>query len=99
MSSTPLLQGLLEQLATRDGAAAAKALRSVPAAQAGAMAVALADEVPKRARVDLVQGGRLADAAMALARRARDPIVLARALKLVVEDRVFLSGNRTIIFD
>ncbi len=36
-----------------------------------------------------------------LARAGRDveQIVLARALRLVLEDRVFLSGNRTILFD
>jgi formyltetrahydrofolate hydrolase len=28
-----------------------------------------------------------------------ETIVLARALKLVFEDRVFVQGNRTIIFD
>lgn len=36
-----------------------------------------------------------------LARAGRDveEIVLARALRLVLEDRVFLCGNRTVIFD
>lgn len=36
-----------------------------------------------------------------LARSGRDveQIVLARALRLVLEDRVFLCGNRTVIFD
>jgi len=28
-----------------------------------------------------------------------EQIVLARALKLVFEDRVFLCGNRTVIFE
>jgi formyltetrahydrofolate hydrolase len=28
-----------------------------------------------------------------------EKVVLARALKLVFEERVFLSGNRTIIFE
>ena len=37
--------------------------------------------------------------AMTQAGRDVEQIVLARALKLVFEDRVFLSGNRTIIFD
>ncbi len=36
---------------------------------------------------------------MAQAGRDVEQIVLSRALKLVFEDRVFLSGNRTIIFD
>lgn len=36
---------------------------------------------------------------MALAGRDVEKIVLARALKLVCEERVFLSGNRTIIFE
>jgi formyltetrahydrofolate deformylase len=36
---------------------------------------------------------------LASAGRDVEQIVLARALKLVFEDRVFLSGNRTIIFD
>ena len=36
---------------------------------------------------------------MRQAGRDVEQIVLARALKLVFEDRVFLSGNRTIIFD
>ena len=36
---------------------------------------------------------------MAQARRDVEQMVLSRALKLVLEDRVFLSGNRTIIFD
>jgi formyltetrahydrofolate deformylase len=36
---------------------------------------------------------------MARAGRDVEKIVLARALKLVFEDRVFLSGNRTIVFD
>ncbi len=36
---------------------------------------------------------------MALAGRDVEKVVLARALKLVCEDRVFVTGNRTIIFD
>jgi formyltetrahydrofolate deformylase len=36
---------------------------------------------------------------MAQAGRDVEKIVLARALKLVFEERVFLSGNRTVIFD
>ena len=36
---------------------------------------------------------------MARAGRDVEKIVLARALKLVFEDRVFLSGNRTVVFD
>jgi formyltetrahydrofolate deformylase len=28
-----------------------------------------------------------------------EKIVLAKALKLVLEDRVFVSGNQTVIFD
>jgi len=38
-------------------------------------------------------------AEMAQAGRDVEQVVLARALRLVFEDRVFLSGNRTIIFD
>lgn len=37
--------------------------------------------------------------AMARAGRDVEKIVLARALELVFEDRVFLNGNRTIVFD
>ena len=37
--------------------------------------------------------------AMAQAGRDVEMIVLAKALKLVVEERVFVSGNKTIIFD
>ena len=36
---------------------------------------------------------------MAQAGRDVEKTVLARALKLVFEDRVFVSGNRTVIFD
>ena len=36
---------------------------------------------------------------MALAGKDVEKIVLARALRLVVEDRVFLDGRRTVIFD
>ena len=36
---------------------------------------------------------------MAQAGRDVETIVLARALKLVFEDRVFVQGQRTIIFD
>jgi formyltetrahydrofolate deformylase len=36
---------------------------------------------------------------MTHAGRDVEKIVLARALKLVFEERVFLSGNRTIIFE
>ena len=36
---------------------------------------------------------------MAQAGRDVEKIVLAKALKLVFEDRVFLSGNRTVVFD
>jgi formyltetrahydrofolate deformylase len=36
---------------------------------------------------------------MAQAGRDVEQLVLARALKLVFEERVFLSGNRTVIFD
>ena len=39
------------------------------------------------------------EADMVQAGRDVEQIVLARALRLVFEDRVFLSGNRTIIFD
>jgi formyltetrahydrofolate deformylase len=36
---------------------------------------------------------------MAQAGKDVEKIVLARALKLVVEDRVFVSGTKTVIFD
>ena len=36
---------------------------------------------------------------MAQADRDVEKIVLARALRLVFEDRIFLSGNRTVVFD
>jgi len=36
---------------------------------------------------------------LAQAGRDVEKVVLARALKLVFEERVFLSGNRTIIFE
>jgi formyltetrahydrofolate deformylase len=36
---------------------------------------------------------------MAAAGRDVEKIVLAKALKLVLEDRVFIAGNRTIIFE
>ena len=36
---------------------------------------------------------------MAQAGRDVEKIVLAKALELVFDDRVFLSGNRTIVFD
>jgi formyltetrahydrofolate deformylase len=36
---------------------------------------------------------------MAQAGRDVEKIVLARALRLVFESRVFLNGNRTIVFD
>jgi formyltetrahydrofolate deformylase len=36
---------------------------------------------------------------MALAGRDIEKIVLARALRLVIEDRVFVDGRRTVIFD
>jgi formyltetrahydrofolate deformylase len=36
---------------------------------------------------------------MARAGRDVEKTVLARELKLVFEDRVFVSGNRTIIFE
>ena len=36
---------------------------------------------------------------LAQAGRDVEQLVLARALKLVLEDRVFLCGNRTVIFD
>ena len=41
------------------------------------------------------------DTAADMARTGREveKIVLARALKLVFEERVFLSGNRTVIFE
>ena len=38
-------------------------------------------------------------AAMVQAGRDVEKIVLARAVKLVLEERVFLHGNRTIIFE
>ncbi|MDD4891033.1 MAG: formyltetrahydrofolate deformylase, partial [Phycisphaerae bacterium] len=40
-----------------------------------------------------------AAADMADAGRDVEKLVLAKALRLVLEDRVFVSGNRTIIFD
>ncbi|MCG3179247.1 MAG: Formyltetrahydrofolate deformylase [Phycisphaerae bacterium] len=36
---------------------------------------------------------------MAQAGRDVEKIVLARGLRLVLQDRVFVSGNRTVIFD
>jgi formyltetrahydrofolate deformylase len=36
---------------------------------------------------------------MAQAGRDVEKIVLAKALKLVLEERVFVSGNKTVIFD
>jgi formyltetrahydrofolate deformylase len=36
---------------------------------------------------------------MAQSGRDVEQMVLARALRLVFEDRVFLCGNRTVIFD
>jgi formyltetrahydrofolate deformylase len=36
---------------------------------------------------------------MAQAGRDVEKIVLAKALKLLFEDRVFVMGNRTIVFD
>ena len=38
-------------------------------------------------------------AAMVHAGRDVEKIVLAKAVKLMLEERVFLHGNRTIIFD
>jgi formyltetrahydrofolate deformylase len=38
-------------------------------------------------------------ARMAQAGRDVEKMVLAKALKLVCEDRVFLVGNRTVVFD
>jgi formyltetrahydrofolate deformylase len=38
-------------------------------------------------------------AAMAQAGRDVEKIVLARAVKLVLEERVFLHGNRTVVFE
>jgi formyltetrahydrofolate deformylase len=36
---------------------------------------------------------------MVQAGRDVEKIVLARALKLVLEERVFLHGNRTVVFE
>lgn len=47
--------------------------------------------------IDVHHGHSAAD--MARAGRDVEKIVLARALKIVFEERVFLSGNRTIIFE
>ena len=38
-------------------------------------------------------------AAMAQAGRDAEKIVLARAVKLALEERVFLHGNRTVVFE
>jgi formyltetrahydrofolate deformylase len=38
-------------------------------------------------------------AAMAQAGRNVEKIVLARAVKLMLEERMFLHGNRTIVFE
>jgi formyltetrahydrofolate deformylase len=38
-------------------------------------------------------------AQMAMAGKDVEKVVLAKALKLVLEDRVFIYGNRTIIFE
>ena len=47
--------------------------------------------------IPVTHAHRAAD--MAQAGRDVEKIVLARALKLVLEERVFLSGHRTIIFE
>jgi formyltetrahydrofolate deformylase len=36
---------------------------------------------------------------MAQAGRDVEKVVLAKALRLVMEDRVFVNGNKTVIFD
>lgn len=71
----------LDALGAGDATALWGRFRRASAAEAGCWAVQIADAVPQRARADLRHGRRLAEAAMALARRARDPIVLARALR------------------
>ena len=52
-------------------------------------------------KVLLIGVGGVGEAIAAIARPREwiEQIVLARALRLVFEERVFLSGNRTIIFE
>lgn len=81
MAVDVLPQGLLDRFAKGGGHDALAAYRRAPRAVAAAHAVQVADEVPRRARVDPAQGRRLAAVALTLARRAADPVVLARAVR------------------
>lgn len=57
------------------------------------------DEGPIIAQSVIPVDHRYSPARMAQAGRDIEKLVLARAIRLVCEDRVFLVGNRTIVFD
>lgn len=81
MAPDRLPQTLLERLCRSEVGETRRLLRDVPKATAAMWAVQLADDVPRRARTDLAQGKHLVAAALILARRAGDAVVLARALR------------------
>jgi len=57
------------------------------------------DEGPIIAQATVPVDHRRGPSELAMAGRDVEKIVLARALKLVLEDRVFLNGRRTLVFD
>jgi formyltetrahydrofolate deformylase len=57
------------------------------------------DEGPIIAQATVPVDHSRGPAEMAMAGRDVEKIVLAKALKLVLEDRVFLNGRRTLVFD
>lgn len=57
------------------------------------------DEGPIIAQNVIPAGHSHSASEMAQAGRDVEKTVLAKALKLVLEDRIFVSGNKTIIFD
>lgn len=81
MAIAPLPPRLLDRLAKGENREALTVCRRAGSDVAAVWAIQVADEVPRRARVDAAEGRRLADVALILARRSANPLVLARALR------------------
>lgn len=77
----PLPERLVDRLARASAPESARLLRAVPKGSTAAWSTQIADDVPQRARANLEEGRRLAEAALWLAERSDDPVARARALR------------------
>lgn len=93
-TSGVLSSDLLDRLARANAAQSAEWVRRVPRADSSSLAIGLADDVPRQARIDLKRGERLATTALLLARRSRHAVTSARALRALGHSHALSSRFR-----